>query len=149
MKIIMNIKGIFLRRKYIKKFIDYKSDYYVENIKKKDRCQDGFCYDGYLWDALIKPVVINERDIDIFLKNKENIYIMWDIHSCEKIFVKNYWKYPKKSILFLERWNNMLKSELPEDIYIYDKTFKWTVIYTHETNEYGSRYCLLMETSSK
>ena len=34
MKIIMNIKGIFLRRKYIKKFIDYKSDYYVENIKK-------------------------------------------------------------------------------------------------------------------
>lgn len=29
---------------------------------------------------------------------------------------------------------------LPEDIYIFDKSFKWTIILTHEEVE-GERYC--------
>lgn len=49
--------------------------------------------------------------------------MFWDIHSKDRIFIPNYWKYPKEAFLkmkveeFLENMNN-----LPEDIYVVDDT---------------------------
>lgn len=148
MDIIKNVKANVLRRRYIKTFVKFKSSYYIENIKKRKRFKDGLCYEGYLWDVLINPNIVSEQEADDVLKNKTNIYIMWDIHSCEKIYVLNYWKYPKNSILNLEKWEDLLKKELPEDIYIYDDTFKWTIVYTHEIDEYDNRYCIYIQNDN-
>lgn len=39
---------------------------------------------------------------------------------------------------FVKNINN-----LPEDIYIVDDTFEWSIALTHETDAQQNRYCLL------
>ena len=70
---------------------------------------------------------------------------MWDMHSCEKIWIPDYWKFPKTKILCTDAWTESLKYKLPEDVYVFDDTFSWSVIFTHETNEKEERYCLLAD----
>lgn len=69
---------------------------------------------------------------------------MWDIHSCDKILIPNYWKFPKTQVLYTDGWKEIFKNDLPEDIYVFDETFCWSVVYTHETDEDDKRYCLLV-----
>ena len=134
-----------LRCKYIETFVNTKSLYYVENIKQKTFFNDGLCYVGYLWDCLKKTNIISESEAEIFLQKKGKVFIMWDIHSSEMILIPNYWKYPKTQILCADQWSNEFKPNLPEDLYIFDDTFSWSIIYTHETDEKGNPYCLCIK----
>ena len=134
-----------LRREYIKTFINTTSSYYVKNIEQKMMFSDGLCYTGYLWDCLLNAQIISEYQADQLLQKKQKIFIMWDIHSCDRIFIPNYWKFPKSNILSVDIWSKSLKIELPEDIYVFDDTFSWSVIYTHETDAKDERYCLFVD----
>ena len=142
MVILDEFKSNELRCKYIGSFVDTTSDYFVKNIEIKTKFSDGECYVGYLWDCLQNPQVISASKANEILKEKSNIFIMWDIHSCERIFIPNYWKYPKTRILSTDKWRDSLKVELPEDIYLFDETFRWSVVFTHETDEKGRDYCI-------
>lgn len=137
-------KSNMLREKYISAFINTKSPSYIERIKTLTQFSDGLCYVGYLWDCLKKPVVVSKAELVRRLKNKKNIYIMWDLHSADRIFIPNYWKHPKECVLFVETWSEDLYEELPEDIYIFDDTFTWSAIFTHETDINNDPYCLYM-----
>lgn len=134
-----------LRREYIKTFINTTSSYYVKNIEQKMMFSDGLCYTGYLWDCLLNAQIISEYQADQLLQKKQKIFIMWDIHSCDRIFIPNYWKFPKSNILSVDIWSKSLKIELPEDIYVFDDTFNWSIIYTHETDSKERRYCLYLD----
>ena len=135
-------KSNALRAKFIQSFINTESSYYKEKIKCMKEFSDGLCYVGYLWDCLLNPKVVSENEANQVLQEKNNIYIMWDIHSHDRIFIPNYWKYPKSSILSEKVWKEELKHELPEDIYIFDDSFSWCVIYTHETDLNNNNFCL-------
>lgn len=141
--IISNEKGNEIRKKYIQNFVSVESEYYREYIKNVKECIDGKCYTGYLWECLKYPMTISEKEGEKILRKYSDLYIMWDIHSCEKIFTDDYWKFGKENILLINS-NLLLKGEkyLPEDIYIFDNTFEWTFIKTHEEND-GERYCLI------
>ena len=69
--------------------------------------------------------------------------MFWDIHSCERILIKDYWRFEKDAVLQMSM-NLLLENEmyLPEDIYIVDKDFSWTMVKTHEDID-GKRYCLV------
>ena len=142
MKKLNFIKSSFLRRKYIKKFVDTSSNYYKYNIKNKQTFCDGRCYVGYLWDCLKFLNIITENDAVKELQSKRKIYIMWDIHTCERILIPNYWKFPKKSLLYVSEWGEISTKDLPEDIYIFDSSFAWSIVFTHEDIEPDKRYCL-------
>lgn len=131
-----------IRNKYIAKFVNIKSSTYQERIKKKSRYIDGYCYQAYLWDCIDSATIVDEEYIDQFIKNDEQVYVFWDIHSCERIFIKDYWKFEKDAVLQMSM-KLLLENErfLPEDIYIVDKNFTWTLIKTHEDID-GKRYCL-------
>lgn len=146
MNILDDKKSDILRDKYINAFVDTNSPYFKENIEQKTMFCDGLCYTGYLWDSLIVTVMITEAEADRLLQEKQNVFVMWDIHSCERILIPNYWKFPKSSILFAGVWLENFKSALPEDVYIFDETFSWSVIYTHETDSKDNRYCLYTHT---
>lgn len=144
--IVLNaLKSDELRYKYIQSFVDSTSNYYIENIERKTRFCDGLCYVGYLWDCLIDPKVITESEATQILEGKMGIFIMWDIHSCERILIPNYWKYPKTRVLYTNKWLDAMKSDLPEDVYIFDDTFSWSVVFTHETDTKGDRYCIYLD----
>lgn len=134
-----------LRYKYIRSFVNSTSNYYIEKIERKTRFSDGLCYIGYLWDCLINPQIISENEATQVLKERKKIYIMWDIHSCERILIPHYWKYPKSRILCTDKWLDNLRADLPEDVYLFDDTFGWSVIYTHETDVKGNRYCIYLD----
>lgn len=138
-----------IRRKYIQSFVNTDSSYYIEKIDKLTEFCDGLCYVGYLWDCFIKPQVVSESEILQILKEKRNIYIMWDIHTCERIFIPNYWKYPKTSILIVEEWSSEIQKDLPEDIYLFDDSFTWSAIYTHETDVNETRYCIYIRNEKE
>ena len=72
----------------------------------------------------------------------KSIYVFWDIHSSEKIWIKDYWKFDKDAVLRMSMDTLLAGCEfLPEDIYICDSTFQWTFVMTHEEIE-NKRYCL-------
>ena len=145
MKILDAVKSDKLRSKYIQNFVDTTKKYYIELIENKTEFSDGLCYIGYLWDCLKDPKVISEAEASRILQGKKDLYIMWDIHSCERIHIPNYWKYPKTSVLTTNMWADAFKSNLPKDIYLFDDTFRWSVIFTHETDEKENNYYLYVE----
>lgn len=145
MTILDSTRSDALRCEYIKNFINTASSYYKENIERKTMFSDGLCYTGYLWDCLLKPIIISEHNADQFLQEKRRVFIMWDIHSCERIFISNYWKFPKTKILCADAWAEIVKNDLPEDVYVFDDTFSWSIIYTHETGVRDDRYCLFVD----
>lgn len=134
-----------LREKYISTFVNTDSRFYIDRIKTLAEFSDGMCYIGYLWDCLKKPTVASKTELVQKLKTKKDIYIMWDIHSVDNIFIPNYWKYPKECVLYMEAWSEEIYKELPEDIYIFDDSFTWSAIYTHETNLNNAPYCLYID----
>lgn len=145
MVVLDTLQSDELRYKYIQNFVDLTSNYYIENIQRKAKFSDGLCYIGYLWDCLINPQIISENEATQVLQKKRKIFIMWDIHSCERILIPHYWKYPKSRILYTNKWLDALRANLPEDLYLFDDTFSWSVIYTHETDMKGNRYCIYLD----
>lgn len=131
-----------LRKRYIDRFIDNNNKLYNEQIKQKRKFIDGYCYIGYLWDYLIHKEIVNEEYIESALKNKNQVYVFWDIHSSERIFIKNYWRFDKEAMLKM-KFDILLSGLefLPEDIYIFDDTMEWTFVYTHE-EICTKRYCI-------
>lgn len=144
--IVLDIKrSNIIREKFISTFIDVKSDHYINYIKNVYQHSDGLCYDGYLWDCFVNASSISENESVDILNKQKNIYIMWDINSSDNIFVENYWKYPKSGIIYDDIFKQELRKELPEDIYIFDESFSWCVVYTHETDYNDNPYCLFVK----
>lgn len=135
-------RGNELRKQYIDCFIDNNQKSYHEQIERKHKFVDGYCYLGYLWDYLIDREIVSEEYIESISKKLGQVYVFWDIHSSERIFIKDYWRFDKDAMIKLD-FDMLLAGlkHLPEDIYIFDDTLKWTIAYTHE--EIADRkYCL-------
>lgn len=131
-----------LRDRYICKFVNVDDKLYQERIQLRHKFIDGYCYLGYLWEYIINSVVIEEEYISKKAVRLNNIYVFWDIHSCEKILIKDYWKFDKDVVLKMNIKTLLLGDNyLPEDIYIFDESFSWTLIKTHEYIS-GKRFCL-------
>lgn len=134
--------GNVLRNKYHDAFVNVNEESYHEQIESRHKFVDGYCYLGYLWDYIINPMVMEEEDITKKAMDMNEVYVFWDIHSCERILIKDYWKFDKDAVLKMNM-DTLLKGEcyLPEDIYIFDESFTWTFIKTHEDIQ-GTRFCL-------
>ena len=142
LEVLDKVKGERLRDQYIEKFINIENELYQERIVNRHKFCDGYCYLGYLWDYLKSPCVISGDYIKTIAKSIDEVYVFWDIHSCERILIKNYWKYAKDAILRLNFSTLLIGQKyLPEDIYIFDDSFSWTLIKTHEDID-GKCYCL-------
>ena len=70
---------------------------------------------------------------------------MQDIRSQDNVFMPNRQKFSKESVLKTETWSEKMLEKLPEDIYIFDETFTWSAIYTHETDINNAPYCLYID----
>ena len=137
-----------LRSRYIRKFIDTEIDYYQTNILKRRKFSDGVCYTGYLWNCLLPSRRrISAKRFWTKIRRKDELIAFWDIHSCDHIFVWDYWKFPKDAVLkvssrllFEHKWIVSHYGYLPEDIYFCDETFEWSLIATHESDAKGDIY---------
>lgn len=105
---------------------------------------DGWCYEGYLWDCLRSPVVIeHERALKNLRSSSEMRYVMWDVHSRDKILIPDYWKFDRAAVLAVN--SDVLAAgleHLPEDVYIFDQSVNSTLIFTHEQSTAGKPLCV-------
>ena len=131
-----------IREIYCSSFLNVSSAKYEAAINKKHEYSDGLYYNGYMWDYLSSPVIVESDYLTEKVRGRSNIYVLWDIHSCEKVFIENYWNFGRDDVLLLDG-NTLMDAFylLPEDIYIFDSSYMWTAIFTHEDIE-GRRYCL-------
>lgn len=142
LRVITDKAAEVLRKKYIESFVDCTLVYYTEYIQRLKEYSDGECYIGYLWDCLKNASTITESQAFEKLRGSTALlYIMWDIHSCEKIWIPNYWKYPKSAVIQISA-DELEKylTTFPEDIYIFPSDYMWTVSLTHEYIG-QERYC--------
>ena len=133
MEILNPIKANRYRQRYIDKYINTQSRYYPEYIKTLHEFSDGLCYTGYLWDFLKSPIHIHEDQIEEYRKIFKQILIFWDNNSKDRIYIKDYWKFGKKTMVRVD-YNLFLDHAhfFPEDVYLTDETLQWTIVFTHE-----------------
>lgn len=118
---------------YLKAFVDTESDWYKAHIAVTRKCSDGECYEGYLWDCLKSRQIIGEQQFLRDVAAYGRVLVMWDIHSKERILIEDYWKFDKAAVLELQ--GKVLvggMALLPEDLYVFDRSYSWSLISTHE-----------------
>ncbi|MFA9463427.1 MAG: DUF4275 family protein [Velocimicrobium sp.] len=140
--VVNEMDGSLLRNQFIQKFILTEKDYYKKNILSTQTFSDGICYTGYLWDCLNEVEVIDFNYINSMRNSLAKVYVLWDIHSKDRILIEDYWKFEKNDILLLDFCVLLDNLEyLPEDIYIFNESFNWTFVLTHEYFD-NKRWCL-------
>ena len=153
-----------LRSEFTERFIDTG----CERFQKYRAQTDG--YTGiFLWDCLradLKGKFFDhtQEQAAESLKTRGSVYFMWDRWREGTVFADDF---PNSVIkadggdvgrLAVDEWNAELEAEkhdcyiehpqLPSDIYIFDDSFSWFVIFTHETDECSGsenivRYCIV------
>lgn len=131
-----------IRQSFVESFIDQENPDYTERIGTLKPFSDGLAYSGYLWDFLRTPTVVNEDALWRRLLGFERLLIMWDLHSSDRIRIPDYWKFGKTSVLVA---SSAIAYEgrafLPEDLYLFDYSYRWVGILTHEYID-DRRHCL-------
>ena len=87
-----------IRKRYIETFVNTEKVPIMIRLKAT-KFTDGYCYVGYLWDFLREPEMVEESLIYSYRDKMKSIYVFWDIHSSEKIWIKDYWKFDKDAVL--------------------------------------------------
>jgi hypothetical protein len=149
-RILAARQAAIARKKFIQTFLDTTTDFFRQNIRRKRRFSDGYCYQGYLWDCLAEYSRMPFKTILRRLLRYKNVYVFWDIHSRDRILIKNCWLFPKQAVL--EVPTEILAANLvflPEDIYIFDDSFNWALILTHEYDEKGDIFLAARPVKSK
>ncbi|WP_295164452.1 hypothetical protein [Selenomonas sp. F0473] len=133
MEILNPIQANKYRQRYIDKYINTQSRYYPEYIETLHEFSDGLCYTGYLWDFLKSPIHIHEEQIEKYRSKLKQVLIFWDNNSRDRIYIKDYWKFGKKTMVRVD-YNLFLDHAhfFPEDVYLTDETLQWTIVFTHE-----------------
>ena len=132
-----------IRARYIRSFVDQGSKWYEEHIAIKVQSEDGWYYRGYLWECLKHGRPVKENQVYGELKGMSKmLYVFWDISSIRHLKPKDYWKFPRDAVLYLQATDLIKGLEyLPEDIYIFDTSFSWSLVFTHETTNDNDRLC--------
>ena len=109
---------------------------------KKELYNDGLFYSGYLWDCLKHVETKSDFFCKEFLSAKDRLYLFWDLHSSERV---PFWEgrniFPLESVLRFDFAEYAaLKGKLPEDVYIFDDSFLWSIVFTHESDSKGRAF---------
>jgi len=142
-------KASKLRELFIDRFIDTKHELYQEHIEMLHAYPDGEFYNGYLWEFLLEQQR-TECDMESaceFLGKQGCTYVMWDWFSNHRVFDKSKFSrdYAKNTIIEASAgsiakmlpmewgdWSDKSECWFPEDIYCFDDTMNWCVVFTHE-----------------
>jgi hypothetical protein len=138
-----------IRHSFVESFINQDHPRFAEGIKSMRRFRDGLAYTHYLWDFLKSPTIIDEDDLWQRILGFDQLLVMWDIHSAELIRIPDYWKFPNATVLSCSSDVAFQgRRFLPEDLYLFDDSYRWVGVSTHEIVE-DRRYCLWQGTREK
>jgi hypothetical protein len=123
----------FWRQAYLDAFVDTTGEHYHRNIASLRQFSDGVHQTGYLWEYLRSSSRITIERFHFEVVTHPEVFVMADDHSRDRIPGAPLWPYPPYSVARFEP-HRLLQSleSLPEDIYVFDSTVSWTLVFTHE-----------------
>lgn len=129
-----------IRKKFIDYFVNQSSGYFKKYISQSQDANQ--YYVGYLWDSLKEYKRALHKDdlifLDAFLENR--VYVMCDLHSLGRLGnspdLLPFFPSDRIGAAKLKDVISALAA-LPQDVYIFDDTFSWYLILTHEFDELG------------
>ena len=132
-----------IRVKFQKYFLDTDSDCFRDRVSELVRFPDGEYQRGYMWECLSSFTESDWGRCWAILRESATLYVLWDSHSAYHIQRPNYWRFGRSDVLectpaCLRQGLNLL----PDDLYLVDRTFSWSVVRTHEPWEEGGSIVL-------
>ncbi|USG65262.1 hypothetical protein NDK47_24660 [Brevibacillus ruminantium] len=128
-----------LREHYINKFFDVKSNCVKDYFYKRYITQGK----GYLWNFIKdeKKAGLTVSEVWDFFNEKEEILFFWDsTSSIGREFTRNK-VFKLNAIQLLQSY-----TRFAFDLYIFDTTLTWTVIFQHEEDDEGYK-CFLIKSN--
>lgn len=136
-----------LREKFIERFVDTEGERFHDYYDESDKYVRHF-----LWDHLKRSFeVCTQEQAAEYLQNRGDVYFMWDFWREGTVFADKY----RGAVIManggdvgrlaIDEWNAEIEAEkhdcyieypqLPSDIYVFDDSFSWYVVFTHEFND--------------
>ena len=134
-----------VRARFQEALLDTGHPNYDDRILRLRPFSDGEFCTGYMWDYLRNPRQVSEEEVlRMVAMVIGSVYAMWDVHSSDRIRIPDYWKFSRSAVLAM-RPADLLAGLgfLPEDLYMFDGSYSWACILTHEYDEVGKRWCLV------
>jgi hypothetical protein len=130
-----------VRHRFVAERVDMGKAKAKEHLRLEAR-PDGPAYRGYLWDFLAGSEVITEDQIWRRVEAVPHLLAMWDLHSKDRVWTPNHFKFPKGTVLRAGPATLRRGLEyLPEDLYLFDDSCSWAGALTHEWID-DVRFCL-------
>lgn len=92
-------------------------------------------YTTYLWDHINREGLRTIREGAVWneVQRDQPVFVMWDLHEPSRVAVPGYFQLPIGTVIrapigILKRG----ASFLPEDLYVFDDSYTWCTIRTHE-----------------
>lgn len=132
-----------IRERFIDEFVDQDAPGFGAYIRRREDFADGPAYTGYLWDFLGGRTLIDEAELWNRVNRRDWIYVMWDIHSADRIRIEDYWRFPKESALICRPPGVVQAGQrfLPGDLFLFDDSIAWVAATTHDKID-RKRFCL-------
>ncbi len=143
-----------LRQDFIERFTDKTLPFYQKTLRMR-QFYDGMCYMGYIWEVLKKPYAIVTREAALaLLSDRTEVYVLWDIRTMKNVAQAFHYKVPKDQVIRTEgaELAEQLRADfaplseqvsfLPEDLYVFDDSLSWFLVFTHEPDERGCVMCM-------
>lgn len=141
-------KARALRRDFINKFA-VKELLQYPSVMGYGETYGNNTHNGYLWEVLRPYTLISFEAAQKLLKSMNDVLVTWDFRSVHN--EKSMFKAPvvcSKASLLVELINDP-KSELPESLYVFDKSLEYHITFTNQTVEGVGRICLTSMTDIK
>lgn len=141
-EVILPPRAAELRGRFLDAFVDTEDPLFEDHMGPAPHT-DGHYYKGFLWDFVRDPRIVSEEEAWAACEGKDVVHVMWDIHTTE--YMPYYYKFPVDAVL---RGSGVaIRSGefwLPDDLYLFDDTFQWTVVLTSDlAADDKSRLCFV------
>lgn len=165
-EVVEQSRAKLLRERFIERFVNTECEYYGKYYLQADEYVRGFLWDC-LKDFSDKKKRCTQDQAAKLLEKRGSVYFMWDFWCEGTVFAD---EYPNAVIkangaelgrLSVDEWNAELEAEkhdcyiehpqLPSDIYVFDESLSWYVVFTHEFDDCENiddivRYCIHWES---
>lgn len=135
-RIVPADKAQAIRQRYQHAFLDILSDRYRRDVKELVPYPDGLLQRGYMWDCLKSYQEETWEDFWRLVCGFREVLVLWDRLSKVRIYDPDYYKLGRDTVIACTPAHLQTGLELlPRDLYIFDLTFTWSAIQTHEFHD--------------
>ena len=143
-EVLTGERATAIRERFKQAFLDRSHPWYRDGIEDLKEFSDGRFYTRFMRDFLRHFRSASEAEVWEECLRHDELIVLWDIHSADRIHIPDYWKFPRDPVLVgaPEAFRSG-QHLLPNDLYLFDSTFSWAGVLTSDYSHEQERMCAL------